>query len=459
MTAELESWSGAVVTRSDAPTIDCPGAGPSALSSKRGSRSNVAGEHSSFVLRARGADGQQVMNGLSLRMSPGLPATLKGVPRCPDAAANAGSCSEGSRVGTATVGVGPGSNPYYVQEAYLTGPTRGRRSAWRSRPRGRGSVQPRDGGRASEVRRRSRDAQVSRSDPLPTILEGPIRMRAVKVNDRPAGLRLEPDVVRAKSIAGGVGSPGGAVSVRTSPWCDQLCVAGVEAEAQGRVDGQGEMTDGKHPGVKATLTQEPNQANLKKVRVKLPLSLALDPENAQGLCEFEDGTKAEPRCPRGRSWAGEGDDAVLDGAALRAGVLRQERAQRSEVGAADPDDAEAGDPAGGRERGQAEVDGQEHGREGASWSTRSRRSGCAGERFELSIGGGKAASWSTTATSAGASRWPSDRDRWSEQQDQRPQHHAGHPRAAGNPVVGEGLIGETARAGSASRRASTARKE
>ena len=39
------------------------------------------------------------------------------------------------------------------------------------------------------------------------------------------------------------------------------------------------------------------QANLKKVGVKLPLSVALDPDNANALCEFVDGSKVTPTCP------------------------------------------------------------------------------------------------------------------------------------------------------------------
>ena len=31
----------------------------------------------------------------------------------------------------------------------------------------------------------------------------------------------------------------------------------------------------------------------------MPLSLALDPDNAQALCEFRDGTKVDPVCPKG----------------------------------------------------------------------------------------------------------------------------------------------------------------
>ncbi len=46
------------------------------------------------------------------------------------------------------------------------------------------------------------------------------------------------------------------------------------------------------------VSQPAGQANLKKVRVTLPLSLALDTDNANGLCEFVDGSKVTPTCPK-----------------------------------------------------------------------------------------------------------------------------------------------------------------
>ena len=64
------------------------------------------------------------------------------------------------------------------------------------------------------------------------------------------------------------------------------------------LSGKGHTIDGKHPAVTAMLSQPAGQANLKKVRVALPLSLALDPDNANGLCEFVDGSKATPTCPK-----------------------------------------------------------------------------------------------------------------------------------------------------------------
>jgi hypothetical protein len=65
------------------------------------------------------------------------------------------------------------------------------------------------------------------------------------------------------------------------------------------LSGKGQTTDGRHPAVTANLTQTPGQANLKKVRVALPLSLALDPDNAasDGLCSFVEGSKPDPKCP------------------------------------------------------------------------------------------------------------------------------------------------------------------
>ena len=47
------------------------------------------------------------------------------------------------------------------------------------------------------------------------------------------------------------------------------------------------------------VTQRAGQAAIERAEVRLPKALALDPDNAQALCEFEDGTKPEPTCPKG----------------------------------------------------------------------------------------------------------------------------------------------------------------
>jgi hypothetical protein len=52
--------------------------------------------------------------------------------------------------------------------------------------------------------------------------------------------------------------------------------------------GKGQTTDGKHPALIAHLAPNAADANSSRVTVALPLSLALDPGNANGLCEPAD---------------------------------------------------------------------------------------------------------------------------------------------------------------------------
>jgi hypothetical protein len=55
------------------------------------------------------------------------------------------------------------------------------------------------------------------------------------------------------------------------------------------------LTDGGHPDLYARVQPHEGDANIASVRVALPLSLALDPGNANGLCEPADALAA--RCP------------------------------------------------------------------------------------------------------------------------------------------------------------------
>jgi hypothetical protein len=61
------------------------------------------------------------------------------------------------------------------------------------------------------------------------------------------------------------------------------------------VSGPAEMRDGGHPALSAHLEMDPGSANNQKATVALPLSLALDPDNANGLCEPADA--AADKCP------------------------------------------------------------------------------------------------------------------------------------------------------------------
>jgi hypothetical protein len=302
--ADLESWSGAVVTRTSDLTIACPGVGPLAPAFNAGVTENFAGRHTNFALRVSRPDGQQVIDGLSLRLPPGLLAKIKGVPQCSDAAANAGVCPESSRVGTTTVGAGPGPNPFFLQGGvYFTGPYKrgpyGLAVAVRAKagPFDLGTVVVRQQLLIDPV-----DAHVDVvSDPLPTILKGvPVRLRSLNVDVDRKDYILNPTSCAQKTILATFGSPAGSVfSTQASFGVSNCAALPLKPKLKIALTGRKQTTEGKHPGVKAIVLQRRGDANLKRVAVKLPLSLALDPDNAQALCEFKDGTKVDPVCPKG----------------------------------------------------------------------------------------------------------------------------------------------------------------
>jgi hypothetical protein len=137
------------------------------------------------------------------------------------------------------------------------------------------------------------------SDPLPTIVEGvPLRLRSINVDVNRPGFMINPTSCGEKQIKATITSTMGTVHEAVQRFQVGDCQAlPLKPKFAMRLTGRGQTTDGKHPGLRTVVTQGPGQANMKKVTVKLPLSLALDPENAQSdaLCEFEAGQRVD--CP------------------------------------------------------------------------------------------------------------------------------------------------------------------
>ena len=89
-----------------------------------GTTNNQAGAHSDFTLQLARGEHEQYFHSISVTMPPGLLATLNSVPRCAEAEANNGSCSESSKIGETAAAAGVGEQPVWVQggKVYLTGP-------------------------------------------------------------------------------------------------------------------------------------------------------------------------------------------------------------------------------------------------------------------------------------------------------------------------------------------------
>jgi hypothetical protein len=91
-----------------------------------GTTNNQAGGFSPLTLTLSRGEQDEDLRSLSVQLPPGLLGMLSNVPLCPEADAQAGTCAAQSKIGSATVGAGPGPEPAYVNgTVYLTGPHEG----------------------------------------------------------------------------------------------------------------------------------------------------------------------------------------------------------------------------------------------------------------------------------------------------------------------------------------------
>jgi len=313
-TADLTPWTATdspVVSASSSFTInqDCDRAAKFEPTFDAGLTRPNAGGSSSFVLNVGRPDGQQDLVGLTVALPPGVLAHIGSVPLCGDADAAAGSCAAASQIGHTTVASGSGSNPVYIPQAgkaptavYLAGPYNGAPYSLsivvpaQAGPYDLGQVVVRAALNVDPV-----DAHVTVvSDPFPTMLLGvPLSIQKINVEiDRP-GFMANPTSCAPMKIWSKVSSAGKAVE-GTTPFQVSGCAAlPLKPKLSLDLSGKGQTTDGRHPALDAHLTMPTDNANLKNVKVTLPLSLALDTNNSQSddLCEFVVGKQTIPACP------------------------------------------------------------------------------------------------------------------------------------------------------------------
>jgi hypothetical protein len=265
--------------------------------------SNPSASHTSpFVLSLRREDGTQRFKALDLTLPRGVTAYLKGVPYCGDAALAAISQAEGagqgqinspfcpaaSQIGRVSVGVGGGSNPYYVNtgKAYLAGPYKGA-------PLSIAIVTPAVAGPfdLGNVVVRSaafvdpETAQITiKSDPIPTILHGiPLDVRDIRVNiDRP-NFTLAPTNCNETSVGAEVHGEGGANASVASRFQVGGCQA-LPFKPKLKLRLKGATRRLGHPALKAVVTAKPGEANIGRAQVNLPHGEFLDQGNLNKTC-------------------------------------------------------------------------------------------------------------------------------------------------------------------------------
>lgn len=274
-TATLTSWGGQTVTSDSSFTIDCvPGLGGFSPSLLAGTASPIAGASSPFNLSIQKPDGQRALSGVRLALPKGLLANLKG--------------NLGQAVGSVRAFAGTGAAPFVLPGTVTL------EGAYGDAPFSLRVVVPAKAGPydLGEVVVRQKlyvdanTAQVSVvSDPIPTILQGvPTRIQRLDVSVDKPGFMINPTTCDAQAVGGALTSDAGqaqAVNVRfqASSCADLKYAPRLDLKLSGQ------LKNGGHPRLDATLLPKSREANHKQAQVTLPLNLALDPKNAKALCE------------------------------------------------------------------------------------------------------------------------------------------------------------------------------
>jgi hypothetical protein len=261
----------------------------------------TAGVHSPFFIHLTRSDGDQTLAALNVITPPGLLGTLAGIPYCPDAALAAAaqvsysgheeeaspSCPAASQIGTSDTGAGAGTHPVYLPgKVYLAGPYRGAPLSLAvitpavSGPYDLGNVVVR-----AAVRVNPETAQLTAvSDPLPQILQGiPLRLRSILVDLNRQGFMVNPTNCDPLAVGGQITGDEGAVAHPSQGFQAANCSdLGFAPKLSLRLSGSTRRTG--NPGLTATLTTKPGQANISRTEVTLPSAELIDNAHISNPC-------------------------------------------------------------------------------------------------------------------------------------------------------------------------------
>ncbi|MFI4990607.1 MAG: hypothetical protein ACHQHO_06800 [Solirubrobacterales bacterium] len=307
-TTSLTPWSGtSPVAPSDTFSIasGCGGGGFSP-SFAAGTTSNQAGAYSPLSVTFARQDREQRLGGVVVTMPPGLVGKIAGIPRCPEAEANLGTCPAASAIGTVTAAAGAGPEPFYVPEAgqpanpvYLTGPYKGA-------PFGLSIVThalagPFDLGNVivrAAISVDPRTAQITvTSDPLPTILQGiPLDLRVANVTvDRP-GFALNPTSCDPMQVGATLTSLGGATAASSSRFQASGC-QGLPFKPSLTASTRGKTSKANGASLIVKVTQKPGEANIHRVDLTLPRALPSRLTTLQKACTEAQFASNPAACP------------------------------------------------------------------------------------------------------------------------------------------------------------------
>jgi hypothetical protein len=289
----------------------CPGASlPFSPSLAAGSPNINAGAFSPLDTTISRADGNQNLQQVTLHMAPGMSGILAGVPLCPEAQANEGTCGAASLIGETTVSAGVGNDPVSVKggKVYLT-------ERYAGAPFGLSIVNPVKTGpfdlehdtnnpanqppcdcvvvRAKIEINPLTAALTITTDPsgphaIPHLIDGvPVQIKAVNVIVNRPGFTFNPTNCNPQSITGTIGAWEGGSSPVAVPFQVTNCAA-LKFAPKFQVSTSGKSSKAKGASLTVKLSypagSQGTEANIARVKVELPKQLPSQLKTLQKAC-------------------------------------------------------------------------------------------------------------------------------------------------------------------------------
>jgi uncharacterized repeat protein (TIGR01451 family) len=247
-----------------------------------------AATYSPFTLTLSRKDREQDLSSVAVSMPAGLLGKIAGIVQCGEPQANAGTCPEASRIGTATAAAGSGREPLWQDGGvYLTGPYAGA-------PFGLSIVVPAKAGpynlgnvlvRAAIHIDPSTAAITVVSNPLPQSVDGvPLRLKVINVTIDREGFTFNASNCSPLTVGGVVGSTEGATRVVSDRYQATSCDA-LEFEPQISASTSGRTSKAAGASLRLRIDYpKQGEANLAKTDLVIPKILPTRLTTLQKAC-------------------------------------------------------------------------------------------------------------------------------------------------------------------------------
>jgi hypothetical protein len=280
----------------------CPPTPPLTPSLVAGTTNQTAAAFTTFSLVLSRADRQQDVSQLAVTTPPGLLARIGNVALCAEPHAAQGVCPAASKIGTVTVAVGPGPDPYWVTgQVYLTG-------AYNGAPFGLSIVVPAQAGpfnlgnvvvRSAITVNPNTSAVTITSTPLPQVIDGvPLRMQTLSVDVEHQEFMFNPTNCEHKEVLVTVAGAQGASRQLASPFAAAGC-GSLPFTPTFTASTQAKTSKANGASLDVHVSSAAGQANIKSAAVTLPKQLPARLTTIQQACLAATFEVNPAACPAG----------------------------------------------------------------------------------------------------------------------------------------------------------------